>query len=47
MNRNTANYILRIDLHGRKTWSFTLKKTQIEGVWEQSAEENIYTDRKI
>jgi hypothetical protein len=37
---------LTVVLYGCETWSLTLSKEQTEGVWEQGAEENIWTEER-
>jgi hypothetical protein len=34
-------------LHGCETWSQTLREEHTEGVWEQGAEENIWSEDEV
>jgi hypothetical protein len=36
--------MLPVVLYGCETWSLTLREKQTEGVWEQGAEEDIWTE---
>jgi hypothetical protein len=38
--------VLPVVLYGCKTWSWTLREEHRQGVWEQGAEENIWTEER-